>query len=265
MNKKILIVPDVHGRDFWKAVLPYTDVPVIFLGDYVAPYTKYEPITDEQAIEMFKEILDFRRENPDRVTLLLGNHDCSYSIGIRMCDNRVDNRHYETIRKLFWDKKNAFQLTDSILINGKQFIFSHAGYTTQWVRDARELFMRDDIDKVLEDWDYLNRMNKSHSNLLYTYLQDRSITYRGGSSDYGSPIWADFQEHIKENVKLLTDKIQIFGHSWCKVPIHDKAEYEWYMLDCKEVFYIDDQGVVRYLKDDKEIPYLSELKKDMTN
>lgn len=265
MKKEILIVPDVHGRDFWKSVLSYKNTPIIFLGDYLSPYTEHEPITNEQAIDMFKEILQFKKKNPERVTLLLGNHDCAYAIGMRMCDNRVDTKNYDDIRKLFWDKSIGFKLTDSITIAGKQFIFSHAGYTKQWVLEAKELFMCDDIDKVLADWDYLNRMNKAHSALLYNYLRDRSIFYRGGNTDWGSPIWADFQEHIKEGKELETDKIQIFGHSWCKMAIHDKSEYEWYMLDCKEVFYIDDQGVVRYLKDNKEIPYLADLKKDILN
>ena len=41
-NIKYLIVPDVHGRDFWREpvykTLQETDTKIIFLGDYVDPY-----------------------------------------------------------------------------------------------------------------------------------------------------------------------------------------------------------------------------------
>ena len=37
---KIFIIPDVHGRDFWKKAYDYVDKvdEVIFLGDYLDPY-----------------------------------------------------------------------------------------------------------------------------------------------------------------------------------------------------------------------------------
>ena len=40
--KKILIIPDVHGRDFWKEpvkkVLEDTNAHIIFIGDYTDGY-----------------------------------------------------------------------------------------------------------------------------------------------------------------------------------------------------------------------------------
>ena len=49
MNKKILIIPDVHGRTFWRAALETGNYEkVIFLGDYVDPYV-YEGIDPLQA------------------------------------------------------------------------------------------------------------------------------------------------------------------------------------------------------------------------
>ena len=38
-SAQILVIPDVHGRSFWKnAVAQNTDIPIIFLGDYLDPY-----------------------------------------------------------------------------------------------------------------------------------------------------------------------------------------------------------------------------------
>ena len=55
MEKKILIVPDVHGRKFWEVVKEYNDVPIVFLGDYLDPYTSIEGITHAQALSNFKD------------------------------------------------------------------------------------------------------------------------------------------------------------------------------------------------------------------
>ena len=39
MEKKILIIPDVHGRRFWRDAIESDDYDkVIFLGDYLDPY-----------------------------------------------------------------------------------------------------------------------------------------------------------------------------------------------------------------------------------
>ena len=40
---KLTIIPDVHGRPFWRdavkdAVKDVADTPVVFLGDYLDPY-----------------------------------------------------------------------------------------------------------------------------------------------------------------------------------------------------------------------------------
>ena len=55
---KILIIPDVHGRRFWKdACLNHKDdfEKIVFLGDYVSPYP-YEEISNKKAIDVFEEV-----------------------------------------------------------------------------------------------------------------------------------------------------------------------------------------------------------------
>ena len=71
-----LVVPDVHGRAFWKdAKNAITNVDkVIFLGDYLDPY-RHEGITFEDAVMEFEDILAFKEDYPDKVVLLLGNHE----------------------------------------------------------------------------------------------------------------------------------------------------------------------------------------------
>ena len=78
MKKGILIIPDVHGRDFWKEAVDNNKYDkIIFLGDYADPYD-FEGITDEVTIENLKSIIAYKQQNPNKVILLLGNHDLHY-------------------------------------------------------------------------------------------------------------------------------------------------------------------------------------------
>ena len=84
-----LIIGDVHGREFWKEpvkfVLENSEAEIIFLGDYLDPYPyefdsafelDYQANTDylQTTIDNFKEIIELKKQYPDRITLLLGNH-----------------------------------------------------------------------------------------------------------------------------------------------------------------------------------------------
>lgn len=70
---KILIMPDIHGRTFWKEGVSSGEYDkIIFLGDYIDPYS-WEGISKNDAISNFEEIIDYAKAH-DNVVLLLGNH-----------------------------------------------------------------------------------------------------------------------------------------------------------------------------------------------
>ena len=80
-NIKVLVSPDVHGREFWrepvKEVLENTDARIVFLGDYLDCYPnefRHGENYKEIAIANFNEIIKLKKENKNRVNLLLGNH-----------------------------------------------------------------------------------------------------------------------------------------------------------------------------------------------
>ena len=77
MSKKILVIPDVHGIDTWeepayKAV--HAGIDVIFLGDYCDSFD-IDPI---KILDNLKKIIKFKEKFPDKISLLLGNHDYAY-------------------------------------------------------------------------------------------------------------------------------------------------------------------------------------------
>jgi hypothetical protein len=75
---KILIIPDLHGRGFWKEPCNNWKDKIIFLGDYHDPYGEYVDGEPDKAISLanLKELAAFvenRRYTSD-VICLLGNH-----------------------------------------------------------------------------------------------------------------------------------------------------------------------------------------------
>ena len=106
--EELIVVPDIHCRDFWKKVLTIKDKKIIFLGDYLDPYP-YEGLSFENGINGLKQIIDFKKNNPERVTLLLGNHDFNYFWQFNWA-SRFNRRYSETIHYLFADNLNLFDI-----------------------------------------------------------------------------------------------------------------------------------------------------------
>ena len=232
----ILVIPDVHGRTFWldktNDISGYDKV--IFLGDYLDPY-KDENITVEDAIENFKEIIEFKKNNMDKVILLLGNHDMPYysqeyfnqGHGIDAF-SRWSLYHHEEIEELFRTNKELFTL----VYVQDDIIFSHAGFRYSWLDYYVNKVVKTDDGKPFIDisniYNFLN-INKlidmKEVWLLGIMSDIRSFCF--ARSD-GSCIWADIQEYDYED-ELFGYK-QIFGHT-CQYTLYkvknDEGKEEW--------------------------------------
>lgn len=191
---KILICPDVHGREFWhkaKEIIDEVD-KVVFLGDYLDPYS-YEGITFEDAVMEFEDILAFKEDYPDKVVLLLGNHDMHYLILNFMNCSRLNVLRRVEIHDVFMNNVDKFQL----IYEFENYLFSHSGLYKEWM-DTYELSLDD-----LKDY-------KTFLKNKWETLQQVSYE-RGGWSEVGSCIWADIRESVKN--ELYSDKRQIVGHT----------------------------------------------------
>lgn len=130
----MLIVPDVHGRIFWrKALESYPDLPTVFLGGYLDPNTHYDGILQSEAFLEFKEILKFKRQNKERVTLLLGNHDIHYFgaklnfrqfVSSALMDRSASHWGYARYPSIVWADVEGHQYQQRRLPNVYQ-IFGH--------------------------------------------------------------------------------------------------------------------------------------------
>ncbi len=256
MNKdfKILVIPDVHGREFWrepvKQTLQNTDARIVFVGDYLDPYKfDFEEGFDyhRNAINIFKEILDLKKEYPKRITLLLGNHDCSERFRLEICNCRTDYKNFNEIRKLFLDNKDLFQLADEETINGRHYIFSHAGIHKGYVKFAfpDECVGIDDNNVVA----YFNNAYWAEEPRVINTLGMYDL-YRGlGGYDYGSIVWADFCSWFPRQEYDGYGDYQIVGHTQVKHGSGGIVDDKIADLDSAEAFVITEEGeIVQYSK-----------------
>lgn len=206
---KILIIPDVHGREFWIEPCNHIDEfdKVIFLGDYHDPYP-YQ-VSKSESIQMLKEkLVPFMSEHADKVISLLGNHDSSYlynTVKVRY-DVHNENEAKGIFKNL--NLKVAYKVDD--------YIFSHSGILPRWL-DKNKLT----LDDVLNDEVYINQLNQISPK-------------RGGYDDIGSCIWGDCFEYLCND--HIEGYYQIFGHTQMDNPI---IKEDFACLDCRKAFVLD--------------------------
>lgn len=247
---KVLIVPDVHGRDFWREpVLNNLRKEIVFLGDYLDPYPK-EGITRERAIEVFQEILRLRSEF-DNITLLLGNHDCSYPFKTSICECRHDWGNHSEIEKLFTDNMDFFDIAKEKTINKKKFFFCHAGLHKAWVKDNNYIFPSGFRATAKNLNELLHEAKKRPFDGFSSAIGQVSY-YRGGYDGYGSIIWADLREFCNNDEIRKSKKTFVVGHTMLN-GVAVKVSDNMYCLDCQKVFYIDSKGIIRYYDTDEEV------------
>lgn len=213
-----LVVPDVHGRVFWKdAKKAITNVDkVIFLGDYLDPY-RHEGITFEDAVMEFEDILAFKEDYPDKVVLLLGNHDMHYLISEFMNCSRLNVWRRVEIHDMFMSNIDKFQL----IYETENYLFSHSGLYKEWM-DKYQLSLDD-----LKDY-------KTFLKNRWETLQDVSCE-RGGWDKVGSCIWADIRESVEN--ELYSDKRQIVGHTQMQENPYITSKIA--CLDVRKCFILD--------------------------
>lgn len=215
---KHIIIGDLHGRDVWKRAPLDGDSMIVFLGDYVD--SKYR--SDHEILSNLKEIIAFKKSNPERVVLLIGNHDAHYiHYPYFPCPGFRPSAQFE-LTSLFSDHRHRFQLAYQV----DNILFSHAGLTNTWLRRAKG-------DPIFNRYSYpnltlaetLNMVEwKSRAAILYAPCH-----YRTGENSDGGPVWADAQATIKDG---LDGYHQVVGHT----PMDEPSAYVW---ETGSVTYLD--------------------------
>ena len=269
---KVLVMPDTHGRKFWKEPCKNIDdyERVIFLGDYLDPYS-FDGISVEDAIDNFREIISFVKDKSN-VVMLLGNHDMPYFSqiykGFSWWHCRHSTMHYNEIRKIFRENKDLFRVAHV----ETDVLFTHAGCTGAWVNEVFDGKYDTQIDekKIYDLCADINKLLETKDGLAKLYMVGRE---RGGRDRNGSCIWAhwtevfedaEYYERLMENpspplsseevgylslyVKPIHHVKQVFGHSIQAYINGETGKYEYYdpiehgnlkMLDNAKAYELD--------------------------
>jgi len=207
---KLVFIGDIHGRDKWKGFInsnPDTE-QWIFVGDYVDSYD----ISNVDILNNLKDIIQFKKDNMEDVTLLLGNHDISYIYPGNRCSG-FRAEAYPDIYDTFMANIDLFQMAFE---HGK-YIATHAGITNVWLKKNKR-FINAEFKRIcakfkishlkaslVEKLNWLQHSNRGRE-LLFAPCKYRS--------DYkyftGGIVWVDKQESSRD---MLDGYKQIVGHT----------------------------------------------------
>ena len=269
---KILSIGDIHGRNKWKniifgSLLDYdhwrkeadegiaefmadqykmlNDVDkIVFVGDYVDSFD----VPNVEMKQNLEDLIHFKKIFPDKVVLLLGNHDIQYIVPDQYCSGYRPEMKYD-FGDLFQKNIDLFQMAyyHERVIDGrhKRTLWTHAGVTQGWLRQAKRSFTSDhykfrDEFVGMEDArpdEILNKMWEYRHTALFNVDADS-----GGMSQYGGPLWVRPRRLVWE---ALEGYDQIIGHTpqptiRTKIPLHcEEAERTdmidtIYLIDCLE-------------------------------
>ncbi|MGX8683503.1 MAG: metallophosphoesterase [Bacteroidales bacterium] len=251
MAHKILVVPDVHGRIFWKeSVMHYlNDVDkVVFLGDYLDPYRDETGVADDIFGNMM-EIIALKQNNWEKVVLLKGNHDQHYSSKVfyeLARGTRLEKWNWQKYHDAFNEYKDCFKLAHVEEVKGTTYLFSHAGLTAYWLSKVNaKIWKLADEEISVADPDIIDRINllddsSDGQEMLSIVGRERSMF----GEETGSVLWADVYEHpFAEAMPVygLNKVFQVFGHTRLDGEEEDLVEFDHFaMIDSQKCFLIDE-------------------------
>lgn len=239
---KILVLPDIHGRNFWKNCNFKEADHIVFLGDYFDPYSD-EGITPKDSINNFKELIKYLEDNDclDKSEFLIGNHDVHYLFDYVSISSRYDEKNKNIYKELLVDllNKDLLYFNTWITQNNVTYLFTHAGINKNWFDRHSELC---DIKSAgLIKHIPINELSEDEILAL-----DEIGLIRGGWSITGGPLWDDVREFIK--YPKFSSYYQVFGHTQLnhEIFISDIRKEnpninceDFACLDCRHAFIIE--------------------------
>ena len=213
---KIVALGDTHGRSKWKEiVVEQKDADmIVFIGDYFD--AKDGGYSANRQIENFKEIVQFKRDNPSKVVLLIGNHDFHYLNGVDETYSSYQFGYAKEINSVLQPAVDEGLL--QMCYQYSSYFFSHAGLTKTWSNN-------NGIDmNNLED-----SVNELFRNDIVKFKFTMGDNYSYGGNDITqTPIWVRPQSLVKD---MVDDIICIVGHTQVK-GVTVMEEDNLILIDC---------------------------------
>jgi len=130
---KIIALGDIHGRSIWKRIAQENNYDrLVFMGDY---FDSKEGINPEQQLQNFAEIIELKKLQPEKIILLIGNHDFHY---FRFAPRNYSGYQMEA-SPLIQTALNSALDSNYLQISfiHSTFLFTHAGVTKTWLKNQK--------------------------------------------------------------------------------------------------------------------------------
>jgi len=265
---KIISIGDIHGRDTWKislfgSIRNYEfwrtevdngaaeafvdDYPVIhdadkiiFVGDYVDSFS-IDNLTMKRNLE---EIIHLKKTYPNKVILLIGNHDVQYIVQDQICSGYRPEMKLD-FGQLFRENEECFQLAFFYESgDGRRTLWTHAGVTEGWFAQLKTIIQspRFRFKEFFTNWESMRideLLNLAWQFKLIVLFNVDSDS--GGMCNWGGPVWVRPRMLLWE---CLEGYDQVVGHTpqreiIIKIP-HDcedmspDVQDKIYLIDCIE-------------------------------
>ena len=199
---RALFVGDIHNHqymieDIQRLDKEYNFDRIVCTGDYVDDWN-----TDNHtSLETLNKVLNLKKSNVDKYTLLLGNHEMSY-LGFPCSGHKTDLE--EVLSQVLRENLQYIEYYTDIQLGDRIYTCSHAGFTNDYICQVLDVF--GDWRPVLDDL-----QKEKLKNLPYLKYCSR---YRGGMDNCSSFLWTDRMELVSSTTreKPLV-QYQIVGHS----------------------------------------------------
>lgn len=200
----LIAIGDTHGRDNWKKIINQhiDDVDkFVFVGDYFDSFD----IGPEQQMSNFLDIIEFKKNNIEKVDLLIGNHDFHYLYidgSIKQYSGYQELRDFD-IHHLLDENKKYLQLATQY---NDEYLFTHAGVTQTWASLVG-------IDPTLPIPELVVQLND------VLEFQPKKLDFNSGIDRYSDPYGNNhFQSPIWVRPPSLTfdgleNVFQVVGHT----------------------------------------------------
>lgn len=195
-----LVIGDIHGRPIWKRLVRGRWDRIVFLGDY---FDSHESFSPPEQLYNFREIVALKDAEPDRVVLLVGNHDYHYIMTGEYYSG-FQQRYADQIGQMILGYQDALQACTM----DQGWLLSHAGVTTSWMRHVH-LNDGDTVEVVNEAW--LRRRDVFRFNLA-----DREGY---GDHPLQGPLWV----RPKTLMAVPAYPKQIVGHTYQKTGVFQRV------------------------------------------
>lgn|SRR5574344_261614 len=216
---KITVVADSHGSAVPLGIarmnLEKSD-KIIFLGDF---FDHEEKEYNEQK-QNFLNVIEFKKQNIEKVVVLIGNHDANYILPDLL---KWQPEHGEEIENLILQN---LELIDFAYLENN-WLFSHAGFSEVWMQNQLA------CNEISED--LIKFLNNQFHNGVFTNLRFTGLSGYGDEITQ-NPLWIRPDSLMKSAVCGVN---QIVGHT----EVYDEQRIRMHGSD--KIIFLDSEPEMR--------------------